>query len=312
MWYVYNTWNPKDIGKEKLDEITAHTEFRPDILERIVALYDTIYQIMKADVKQIFIGGAMINQFYIDPMEARLSIDIDSVIREGISRKRDLLEVLIDLREKMLSDGSLIPVSIKDAELGIGEIVSDTKRQALHPQVLFLKRLIPTYLIGTPIPAYLTKIGLSSKDAQVSRFLIQLKKEFGFLPRLYELRLEIRFSEEGICYPFKKGHIRPYFRQFLTPTKIVECDIEEVHSAASGKLEFLELIDERETINIINTVCDLRIIPLFNLDITISSSIQQKLKRTKSQCETEFSKYWFYKLISRKYSYNELLALLLQ
>ncbi|MHA1323678.1 MAG: hypothetical protein ACTSRL_12865 [Candidatus Helarchaeota archaeon] len=312
MWHIYNTWNPKDVEKEKLLKLAAEIDFRPDILERTIALYDTIYQIMKADVKQTFIGGAMINQVYIDPMEARLSIDIDTVVREEISNKRDLLEVLVDLREKMLSDGSLLTVSIKDAELGIGEIISDTKRQALHPQVLFLKRIVPTLLIGTPLPAYLTKIGLSSKDSQVSRFLIQLKKEFGFLPRLYELRLEIKFSEEGIHYSFKKGRIFPYFRQFLNPAKIVECDIEEVQSAARGKLEFLELVDETETINITNTICDLRIIQLFNLDIDISPSIQKKLKRTKNQCENEFSKYWFYKLISRKYSFNELLALLLQ
>ncbi len=308
MWNVYNTWDLKDLNKENLLKLANQIDFRPDILERTIALYDSIYQLMKADVKQTFIGGAMINQVYIDPMEARLSIDIDSVIREKIQSKRELLDIIIDLREKMLSDRSLIPVFIKDAEIGLGEILSDTKRQALHPQVLFLKRVIPTSYVGTPLPDYLTKIGLSSKDSQVARFLINSKKEFGFLPRVYELRIEINFSKEGICYPFKKEQIFPYFRQILTPSKYVECDIEQVQSVAQGKLEFLDLVNEEETINLINTICDLRILYLYDIDIAIPSSIKSKLNRNKEKCQASFSKYWFYKLISSKYSFNEILS----
>jgi len=312
MWHIYNTWAPEILTKEKIIELSNIINFRPDILERTIALYDSIYQIMKADVKQTFIGGAMINQVYIDSTEARLSIDIDSVIREEIHSKRDLLDTFIDLREKMLSDQSIIPISIKDIEFGIGEILSDVKRQALAPQVLFLKRVIPTYFLGSPLPNYLIRIGLSSKDNQVARFLLNLKKELGFLPHIYELRIEIAFSKEGIQYPFQKQQISPYFKQILTPSKYLECDIEQISSAAQGKLEFLGLVNDEETINITNTVCDLRILYLYKLDIEIPSEIKLKLTRIKDKCQEEFSKYWFYKLISAKYSFNEILSKILK
>ena len=312
MWNIYNTWDPKIVTREKIMSLAKQVNFRPDIFERTIALYDSIYQIMKANIKQTFIGGAMINQVYINPTEARLSIDIDSVIREEIQNKRELLDVLIDLREKMLSDGSLIPITIKNEEIGIGEILSDAKRQSLYPQVLFLKRIIPTFYVGTPLPAYLTKIGLSSKDPKVARFLIKLKKEFGFLPRIYELRIEMSFSKEGFHYPFKKQLVYPYFKQVLTPVKYLECDIEEVFSVAQGKLEFLELVNEEETINITNSICDLRIIYLYNINIEIPKSVRTKLNRTKSKCEADFSKYWFYRLIARKYTFQEILSKILK
>ncbi|HUX98877.1 MAG TPA: hypothetical protein VMV49_04940 [Candidatus Deferrimicrobium sp.] len=312
MWNVYNTWDWKDNTKESIINFANQLKFRPDIVERTIGLYDSIYQLMKAEVKQTFYGGSMINQVYINPDEARLSIDIDSVIREEIQNKRDLLDVLVNLRETMLSDKSLIPITIKDLEIGIGEILSDTKRQALHPQVLFLKRILPTFFVGTPLPDYLSRIGLSSKDPSVARYLINLKKEFGFLPRIYELRIEIRFSKEGISYPFHKQQIFPYFKQVLTPIKYLECDIEQVASVAQGKLEFLELVNEEETINITNTICDLRILYLYNLDIEIPLSIRNKIKRIKEQCKADFSKYWFYQLISTKYSFDGILSKIFQ
>ncbi len=308
MWFIYNTWDPKNLTQQNIIDLANRINFRPDILERTIALYDSIYQLMKADVKQTFIGGSMINQVYIDPTEARLSIDIDSVLRESIQNKRELLDILVGLREKMLADQSLIPVSINDIEIGIGEILSDTKRQALYPQILFLKRIIPTYFVGTPLPDYLTKIGLPSNEVQVARYLINLKKEFGFLPRIYELRIEILFSNEGIQYPFTRRQVFPYFKQILTPSKYLECDIEEIQSVAQGKIEFLDLVNEAETINITNTICDLRILYLYNLDIEISSPIKSKINSIKDKCQADFSKYWFYKLISAKYSFNEILS----
>jgi len=312
MWNVYNTWAAETIEKESIAKFAHQINFRPDIVERIIGLYDSIYQLMKADVKQTFIGGSMINQVYINPDEARLSIDIDSVIREEISYKRDLLDILINLREKMLSDESLISVAIGDFEIGIGEILSDTKRQAIHPQVLFLKRVLPTFYVGTPLPNYLTKIGLPSKDRQVARFLINLKKDFGFLPRIYELRIELRFSKEGILYPYKKQRVFPYLNQVLVPKKYLECDVEQVESVAEGKLEFLGLVNDEETINITNTILDLRILYLYNLKVKIPELIAKKMKRVKEKCKADFSKYWFYQLIAAKHSFDEILSKILK
>jgi len=306
LWNIYNLWENKDISKERLLELSRKINIRPDIIERLIALYDTSYQIMKADIQQIYIGGSMINQVYIDPSEARLSIHIHTAIREGIKSKNELIDVFINLRERMIKDKSIISLNIGDLEVYIGEIISDTKRQSLHPKVLFLNRSIPSFFIGTPLPNYLNKLGFTTNNTDVNKFLMRIKRELGYMPKIYNIRIEIRFDKDGINYPYIKRRVYPYFKDDLIPTKVFTCNIEEVSSAAKGKIEFLEIVDKYQTINIINTICDLRILYLYDLKIKISEDIINKIEKIKDRCQEDFEKYWFYKLISTKYSFYDI------
>ncbi len=306
LWNVYSVWENETINKQNIIDASKKTGMRPDIIERVIALYDTIYQVMNADIKQTFIGGSMINQVYIDPDEARLSIDVDTVVRESIERKSELIDIFVDLREKMLKNQCIYQINIGNSVVYIGEISSDTKRQDLYPKVLFLKRSIPSFFVGTPLSNYLNKLGLTSKNKNVNKFLMNLKKELGYLPKIYDVRIEISFDKEGINYPFKKSKVHPYFKNTLTPHKIFSCEIEEASSVAEGKIEFLNIIDEIQTINIINTICDLRIIYLYDLDIKIPEKTILKVEKIMDKCQTDFEKYWFYKLISSKYTFHEI------
>jgi len=300
------TWRSEDITRESLTQKAKKLEvITPAIIEQVIALHDTLNLVGYLFPKEIiFTGGSMINPLYLQDAP-RLSIDIVLIMKKKVKKKEDIIKKIINKQEKLIEKKFTTNLNFQNFEIDIGFLELDMKRQHLYPGVLFLTRKCLTKFIGTPLSKFLNKRGINLKSKYDLQQFKKFKQFFEGEPRLYDIRVEIFYSEtEEIHYESKK--IPPYFSNILYPQKDPILDVELPIELCQGKLELISKLPEEQTQNILNAFLDLRVIKILNLDIKISPEIIKKIEKLKLNLKKEYEKLFAYSYIRKIYPWNDI------
>ncbi len=299
------TWKKEDLNRNSLNQFARELGINdPAIIERVLALHDTLNLVAHALKKSvIFTGGSMINPLYLQE-SPRLSIDIDLIYKEPIMKKEDLIKVIINKQESLIEEGYTTLLDFETLKTDVGFLELDIKRQQLYPGVLFLTRKCLTRFVGTPLTTCLKNQGASLKSRRDLNYLNKLKKEFEGEPRLYEIRAEISYSKNVESIEFESKKIPPYFSRILHPKMNPILDVETPLDLCKGKIELISILPKEQTQNILNALLDLRVLDLLNLKIEVSSEIINKIVAIQKELKNEYNKLFAYAYIRNLNSWD--------
>ncbi|MHA1376830.1 MAG: nucleotidyl transferase AbiEii/AbiGii toxin family protein [Candidatus Helarchaeota archaeon] len=301
------TWKEEDLSRENLKKIAKELRILdPAIVERVLVLHDTLNLVAQVFQKRIiFTGGSMINPLYLQNAP-RLSIDIDLIYKEPVEKKEDLLKFMVKKQEILNKERYTFLLDFEAFKEDVGYLELDTKRQHLYPGVLFLTRKCLTKYVGTPITKFLKNQGVHIKSKRDLKYFNDLKRDFEGEPRIYDIRVEILYSNVVKSIGFEQKEVPSYFSNVLHTKKNPILDVETPLDLCKGKLELILKLPKEQTQNILNAILDLRVLDLLKLKINVSSKVINKIEAVQQGLKKEYNKIFAYTYIRNIYSWDKI------
>ncbi len=243
------------------------------IVEREILVFDTFYLLNTTIGESLtFGGGTLLNWVYLRDAP-RFSFDIDSTYVNGPTSKDWLLGNLIGkLNRSLRSRGYAREYEFGERSIELGSVQLDVEKDHFQ-NLLSLKRSMPCYETGSELAQFLKRSNLSLTPNEART----LRKLWGALPRIEEVRIEIAFqtkAEESARFPHIRRKVIPLVGDALQVQSTVGRVTKPETIAALKILDLAKTYAEEELPNLvvdfIKDVCDLRMLQELDGDSVVN------------------------------------------
>jgi len=200
----------------------------------------------------------MISRVYISE-SLRFSWDLDF---EG-KRMRSLDDVnnlISEINKKLRANGGVIDMKIGPHKfsLGLFEVDKEKYVPTRLPTLIPIKRTLPALTVGAELPTYLRKAGLSLKGPGVTSDLIEIKKIFGKMLCIDDIRAEISIG--GISYKEKAASIKSLLEPEKQPIRRVANQLVPIlEEVLADKIDSISrTITPEKTVDLVKDIFDIR------------------------------------------------------
>ena len=297
--------------------------FSYELVEREMLYYDTLYMFIKYfPVEVVYGGGSLVNRVYLTHAP-RFSFDVDTTALEPVESKLNLLKSLLELNMWLEDNDFTLKLSFQSKELNIGEFMVDVEKD-VFPDMISIKRIVPASCLGTPLSTYLkARLGVDITDREVSRKIIRLKSELGFMPRIEEIRIEVGFSRNGFQGLYSDMEVRSLLEPEHKPLKRLKCKISTLEYSIFTKIASLSRpYSDMLLPNMVRHLCDLRMLKLKyrksvlrklieESELDIDEAIRNVVRVEKAGREI-YEKSWHFTLLRKEYSWDKLCQAVLE
>jgi len=221
-------------------------------------LYDTLYVISTySRQKTLFKGGTMISRVYIsEPLRFSWDLDFEGKRMRSLD---DVNNLISEINKELRANGGVIDMKIGSHKfsLGLFEVDKEKYVPTKFPTLIPIKRTLPALTVGSELPAYLRKAGLSLQAQGVTSGLIEIRKSFGKMLRVDDIRAEI--SVGGISYKEKVASIKSLLEPEKQPIRRVTNQLVSIlEEVLADKIDSISKpITPEKTVDLVKDIFDI-------------------------------------------------------
>lgn len=319
-WFdVVACWTPSLFTKEAIAELAKRLGWGLgyDVVEREMLYYDTMYAFLTHIPEEVVAGGgSVVNRVYVSK-GPRFSFDLDTTALKPFSAKAQLIAPLLELNQVLEEKGMVKVVELGGFELRLGEVVVDVEKD-WFPDVLSLKRVMPSLTFGTPLPTYLrSRYGLDPGKPPLSQAIVELRDRLGYLPSVEEVRIQVGISSKGFGGSWKLERISSLLEPIAKPEKSVEAPVSSIEYSIATKLSSLSRPYAPELLpDMVRDLCDLRMLSQGfeeeELKKFVNKPMVEKALENVDRVEVDgremFNRSWHFALVRRIVEWSALCA----